>query len=83
VARPYYDRAVASLPSTRPRLIVFNWGGMAWASGGLVYDESNEVTLPAGRQSAAWKAKAANTELGCGYGIQSLWSHYYLASFAC
>jgi len=83
VARPYYDRAVASLPSTRPRLAVFNWGGMAWASGGLVYDESDEVALPAGRQSAAWKAKAANTELGCGYGIQSLWSHYYLASFAC
>jgi hypothetical protein len=85
VARPYYDRAVASLPALqKPRLAVFNWGGMIWASGGLVFDESDEVALPAGQQSATWRAKAINTELSCdGYGVQPLWSHYYLASFPC
>jgi hypothetical protein len=85
VARPYYDHAVASLPaSQKPRLAVFNWGGMIWASGGLVFDESDEVALPPGQQSAAWRDKAFSTELSCqGYGIQPLWSHYYLASFPC
>jgi hypothetical protein len=84
VARPYYDHVIASLPPTgRPRLAVFNWGGMPWASGGLVYDESDEVALPLGQQSAAWKANPGRAELDCGFVVSPLWSHYYLASFPC
>ena len=86
LARPYYNRMIASLPANdRPRLAVFNWGGMVWASRGLVYDESDEVALPPGHQSPAWMANPYRAELACqgGYSIRPLWSHYYLASFPC
>lgn len=85
VAKPYYDRQIAALPvDRRPRLVVFDWGGMVWASSGLVYDETDQVALPRGRQSANWLAAASHSELSCeGYGVQPLWGHYYLASFPC
>jgi hypothetical protein len=52
-----YARQVAALPrSDHPRIAVFNWGGMIWASSGVVYDESDQVALPKGRQSAEWLA---------------------------
>lgn len=83
--RSTYDRTIAALPADqRPRLAVFDWGGMSFASHGLVYDESDQVALPRGRQSTDWVAKASHTELSCeGYGVQALWDHYYLADFPC
>jgi hypothetical protein len=85
VALPYYEHVVAEMPRDgHPRLAVFNWGGMVWASYGLVYDESDEVALPPGRQSAAWRSNPNLGELSCGgFGVERLWSHYYLASFPC
>ena len=85
VAKPYYDRQIAALPVERgPRLVVFDWGGMVWASSGLVYDETDQVALPRDRQSADWLAQASHSELSCeGYGVQPLWGHYYLADFPC
>jgi hypothetical protein len=80
-----YDRQIAALPADqRPRLVVFDWGGMSFASQGLVYDEADQVALPKGNQSADWLAQAARTELSCeGYGVRALWDHYYLADFPC
>jgi hypothetical protein len=84
LARPGYDRQIAALPANvRPRVVVFDWGGMVWSSRGVVYDESDQVALPPGRRSAAWLAQTSHTELACGYGVQPLWAHYYLASFPC
>jgi hypothetical protein len=85
ISKPHYDREIAALPADqRPRLVVFDWGGMTWASFGLVYDETDQVSLPWGRQSADWLAQASSSELSCeGYGVQPLWDHYYLASFPC
>ena len=85
VAKPYYDRQIAALPADRrPRLVVFDWGGMVWASSGLVYDETDQVALPRDRRSADWLAQASHSELSCeGYGVEPLWGHYYLASFPC
>ncbi len=85
VAKPYYDRQIAALPADgRPRLAVFDWGGMVWGSSGLVYDETDQVALPRGRQSADWLEAASHSELSCeGYGVEPLWGHYYLASFPC
>jgi hypothetical protein len=85
LAYPYYEHRINSLPrGSQPRLAVFNWGGMIWASRGLVYDESDEVALPPGHQSTAWLANPARAELACdGYAVQPLWSHYYLAQFPC
>ena len=83
--RSSYDRTIAALPADqRPRLVVFDWGGMSFASHGLVYDETDQVSLPRGRQSADWLAQASRTELSCeGYGVKALWDHYYLADFPC
>ena len=71
--RSTYDRTIAALPADqRPRLAVFDWGGMSFASRGLVYDETDEVALPRGRQSHGWLAKASHTELSCeGYGVRA------------
>ena len=85
VMKSYYDQTIAALPADyRPRLVVFDRGVMSWASHGLVYDETDQVSLPRGRQSADWLAQAGRTELSCeGYGVQALWDHYYLADFPC
>lgn len=85
VMKSDYDRSVAALPADqRPHVAVFDWGGMSFASRGVVYDESDEVALPAGRRSAEWLAQASHSELSCeGFGVQPLWDHYYLASFPC
>jgi hypothetical protein len=83
--KSYYDQTIAAIPADQhPRLVVFDWGGMSFASHGLVYDETDQVALPRGRQSPDWLAKASRTELSCeGYGVQALWDHYYLADFPC
>jgi hypothetical protein len=63
---------------------VFNWGGMVWASSGVVYDESDQVARPQERQSDDWRERASGTELACeGYGVRPLLDHYYLVSFPC
>jgi hypothetical protein len=89
-ARPSYLKEIrAILPNGEPRLVVFNRGGMSWASSGYVYDESDEVTRKEPLRSAFWKAQADKTELGCGYyaeafpGHLSFTQHWYLASFNC
>ncbi len=90
VKRPSYVEAIrATPPNGEPRLVVFNLGGMIWSSRGFVYDESDEVVREPSRQSSAWKARAQDSELGCGYGAQPMLGsfafsrHWYLASFAC
>ena len=85
VTRSYYDHQVALLPTDdMPRVAVFNWGGMIWSSRGLVYDESDEIALPPGQQSATWKANPHIGELSCGnWDARRLWSHYYLVGFSC
>jgi hypothetical protein len=85
IMRRQYLSTIRALPETeQPKLQVFNWGGMIWASNGVVYDESDEIVLPRGKQSASWMARANKTELGCGgYSITSMGGHFYLADFPC
>jgi hypothetical protein len=53
-------------------------------SRGIVYDESDEVELPPGQQSAVWKARADLGDLSCGkWDARRLSSHFYLVGFAC
>ena len=79
----------ATQPSGEPQLLIFNRGGMSWASRGYVYDESDEITLDEPLRSAQWKARSDGTELTCGYyaqpfpGHSSITQHWYLASFSC
>ena len=88
--RPSYVEEIRAIRQDgKPRLLVFNRGGMVWASRGYVYDESDEVMLTASLQSASWKARADQTELTCGYfaepfpGHFSFTKHWYIASFNC
>jgi hypothetical protein len=85
----YLEKIRATPPEGEPRLLVFNRGGMSWASRGYVYDESDEVLRDELLKSASWKARADGTELTCGYCAQpfpghfSFTRHWYLASFNC
>ena len=85
VMRDHYLSKIKSLPDTgEPKLVVINWGGMIWASNGVVYDESDEVVLPPSRRSLGWTTRAGTTELSCeGYSITPMGSHFYLADFPC
>jgi hypothetical protein len=84
IMRPRYLAEAAQIPADGPRLMVFDRGGMVWASKGVVYDESDEVARPQGAQSAEWRSRASHTELACGgYSVRPLGGHFYLADFPC
>jgi hypothetical protein len=83
--RSSYVARIETMPARgQPRFVVFNRGGMVWASNGVVYDESDEVALPRDRQSQAARRRFDRSELGCGnYTVQSLGAHFYAADFSC
>jgi hypothetical protein len=87
--RGVYEERVTSLPPDGRRLAIFELGGMIWASRGIVYDETDQIMVDAVHQSGDWKARAADTELSCGYFAKPVpgpggWSrHWYLTSFGC
>jgi hypothetical protein len=85
VMRPSYLAQVAATPSLgHPRLLIWNWGGMVFSSKGVVYDESDEIALPAEQQSIEWKTNPGLGELACGgYGFEPMGDHLYLAWFPC
>jgi hypothetical protein len=87
---PAYVKVIrATPPNGNARLVTINLGGMSWASRGFVYDESDEIMRTPSAQSVGWKARAQDTELGCGYGAtpipgpSAFAQHWYIASFAC
>jgi hypothetical protein len=87
---PAYAREVSANAQTAgPQLLIFNLGGMSWASRGFVFDESDELLRDPSMQSPGWKVRAMDSELGCGYGAvrmpgPSIYAeHWYIASFAC
>src|SRR5437868_1201080 len=74
--RNSYLEDVSRLPSGEPRFVVWHWGGFG-VGHGVVYDESDEIALP--EQSAAWKKRVADTEVGaCGAWGTPLGNHFYL-----
>jgi hypothetical protein len=85
----YLEEIRATPRDGKPRLLVFNLGGMSWSSRGYVYDESDEVVRTESPQSAAWRERAAQTELSCGYHAEPFpghfksTQHWYIASFNC
>jgi hypothetical protein len=90
IRRSAYLEAIQSMPANgAPRLWVLDVGGMIWSSRGYVYDESDEILLARESQSPAWTARAAHSELSCGYsarrfpGHLALTRHWYLVSLPC
>ncbi len=70
-------------PNLEPRLQLFPWRdlngfGLYLGYVLLVYDESDEMALPASQRSKAWQARAAGSELGCRLtGVEHAFGHYY------
>ncbi len=90
VERSFYLQAIDKRAvNGEPRLLVFDRGGMSWASRGFVYDESDELLKEPSLQSASWKKRAEATKLSCGYNARALpgqfdiTKHWYVASFPC
>ncbi|MDZ5650489.1 hypothetical protein [Nitrospirillum sp. BR 11828] len=85
--RPTYEIKALALPHLgEPRLMVINWVGNPFRGTGVVYDESDEVTLPRGQHSASWKARIDRTVLACPYDYTVnavLEGHFYLVDFGC
>jgi hypothetical protein len=86
--RSRFESDIAKLPENGERFAEFNFGGMLFASTGVVYDETDEIGLPAGRQSAAWISRMKHTDLICGEntfmrGARHIDGHWYLTSFGC
>ncbi|SRR5260221_9327715 len=81
--RANYEAQVRRLPTDKgPRLALFDWGGFV-VGHGVVYDESDEIALPANEQSAAWKARIAETELACGVWGAPVGDHFYIVRIGC
>jgi hypothetical protein len=45
-----YEAELATLPTDKPRFRVFDWGGFAGINEFVVYDESDEIALPAAQR---------------------------------
>lgn len=78
-----YSREISNLPHQEgPRVATFMWRdlngfGMDLGYVLLVYDESDEIALPAGQRSAAWRENAGS-DLQCRLtGVEHVFGHYY------
>jgi hypothetical protein len=59
-------------------LVIRCTDGFGGLSFGVAYDETDEILLPPGHQSEAWKARAQGTELGCDrWCAERIRGHYY------
>lgn len=81
---PTYTPKISKLPADEgPRLGVFPWRdlngfGMYLGYELLVYDESDEIALPAQERSEGWNEKAAATDLHCRLtGVDHAFGHFY------
>ncbi len=84
VVRPAYLREISKLPSNEPRLKLFYWRGWMLTSTEVVYDESDEITLPWDTQSESWLKRAARTDAECPVlGYTSMGGHFYIVTFDC
>jgi len=81
---PTYSREISKMPADEgPRLGVFMWRdlngfGLDLGYELLVFDESDEIALPAQDRSEGWKEKAAATDLHCRLtGVRHAFGHFY------
>lgn len=86
--RHSYLTKIANVPQTgQPKLIMLDLDGV-FSMNAIVYDESDEIVLPAERRSNSWKARAEKN-LICVPSARAfltfsgLTKHFYLTSFSC
>jgi len=77
-----YNDSVESDPGP-PMVAYFPWGGMIWASYGVVFDETDQVAKPAAVRRAAWSDREVPTELKCDGDALPVGGHFYVGRFAC
>jgi hypothetical protein len=83
--RSYYDAEIDQIPKdSGPRVRVFDWGGYLTVNSiFLVYDEGDQVSLPAGTQSPEWKVRANDRTgglFGRDWSGEHLRGHYYVVT---
>lgn len=78
-----YDQRVRSLPHSERRLQLFVWESDPIGESGIVYDDSDQISLAPRHRSKQWNDKAANSELDGLCRAEPAGSHYYLVSFGC
>jgi hypothetical protein len=92
IERPIYEARINAaragaidfkIVSGTPIVAFFPWGGSAFASYGVVFDESDVIAKPLPERQAAWRYRAVPGELLCGGGAERLSGHFYLGHFAC
>jgi len=79
VGYPYFAHAVRGLDAEKgPRIAVFTMDGFISMRSGVAFDETDEIRLPAGKQSDVWRARVVHTELsGDEWVAQRIAGHYY------
>lgn len=81
-----YMSVVDALPKNKePRYAVFSWGGFFTNPIQLIFDESDELSLPTERRSNAWWERIGeNSEFKvCKHDARKLYSHFYVVGFNC
>lgn len=91
VMRNAYLTEIARIPqSLKPKLVVFDLGGMFGTSQAIVYDESDELSLSANKRSEAWQQRTEKTQLSCEpifaetfLRFTGLTKHFYMVTYSC
>ena len=81
----YYDGEIAKLSKdSNPPFRVFDWGGyFIFNSIFLVYDETDQLSLPLGTQSSKWKERVNGKTgglFGGNWSAEHLKGHYYVVT---
>lgn len=79
IIRSSLQDQVVSIPGAlNTKLKVFTQGGFITMSYGFVFDGSDQIALPYGKQNLAWDMRAKKTELGCGpWTAVHITGHFY------
>jgi hypothetical protein len=83
------DPYMATIRATAPdangfRYLEFDLGGFMLNPVKLIYDESDELDMPAENRSAAWWKKVQGSELAvCRYQVTKVKTHFYAVDFSC
>lgn len=88
VALFVYAPLVAALPHDGRRFDEVNWGGLLFASRGVVYDETGEIAKLCGTQSKEWLERMHDTDVPRGNssfdgGVSELGGRDYFTVFGC
>jgi hypothetical protein len=84
VAKPGYLKEIADIPKDAgPRLAVFDWGDDFTGFYVVIYDEADQLLLPEGQRSDAWRKRLYGANAKCTASGYPVGDHFYIAEVAC